>query len=107
MLFAMHVLADGGISNTQVAALLGVGVLIYTIMRWRKLNVFKRGKEPEETRSIYVPQKNPLSMREVTAEVEALLAELEETSRRMTAQLENRYIKLEQLMAEADEKIRR
>ncbi|HEY4329883.1 MAG TPA: hypothetical protein VGN88_09115, partial [Phycisphaerae bacterium] len=38
---------------------------------------------------------------------QALLADLEETSRRLTAQLDNRYTRLEQLMAEADEKIKR
>jgi hypothetical protein len=45
-------------------------------------------------------------VREVTAEVHALLSDLEETARRLTAQLDNRFTRLEQLLAEADEKIR-
>jgi hypothetical protein len=54
-----------------------------------------------------MPAANPLSVREVNGEIQALLADLEETSRRLTAQLDNRYTRLEQLLAEADERIRR
>ncbi len=46
-------------------------------------------------------------MREINEEVQALLGDLEETCRRLTAQLDNRTTRLEQLLAEADEKIRK
>jgi hypothetical protein len=91
----------GGISNGQLAVFIAVGALIYSILRWRK-NTIARSRPSESSSSA-----NPLSVREVTAEVQALLAELEETSRRLTAQLDNRYRRIEQLIAEADEKIRR
>ena len=49
---------------------------------------------------------NPLSTAELTAEMSALLAELEETTRRVAAQMSNRRTALELLVKEADEKIR-
>lgn len=103
----MLLLADstGGISNPQIAMLIGALALIWGILRWRKLTV-NRQRRPAEER-VVSKMANPLSVREVSEEIQALLADLEETSRRLTAQLDNRYTRLEQLMAEADEKIRR
>jgi hypothetical protein len=84
------------------AALLASGlVLIFTINRWRKNTVTRRTPAPAA-----MPTANPLSLRDITSEVHALLADVEETARRLAAQIDNRYVRLEQLMGEADEKIR-
>ena len=48
-----------------------------------------------------------LNLRTVTTEIHALLADVEETARRVAAQIDNRRSRLEQLLAEADEKIKR
>ena len=103
----MQLLADGfgGISSGQLALIIGVLALLWAILRWRRATV-ARQRQPVEDR-VVGKMANPLSVREVSTEIQALLADLEETSRRLTAQLDNRYTRLEQLMAEADEKIRR
>lgn len=103
----MHLLADGGISNTQIAMIIGDGALIFAIMRWRKLSSTKK-QYLSDNRTITpdaISKADGKSMREFNTEMEALLSELEETSRRLTAQLDNRYTRLEQLLAEADERI--
>ena len=92
----------GGMSEGQMALLVALGAIIFVVVNWRR-NVLRRKNQPAETRIAG----NPLSVREVSTEIEALLGELEETSRRLAAQLDNRYTRLEQLMAEADEKIKR
>ncbi len=95
----------GGITNVQVALLIAGGAIIYVVLRWRKNSVTRQNQQNQAADG-YTPP-NPLTVREVAAEIQALLADLEETSRRLTAQLDNRYTRLEQLLAEADEKIRR
>ncbi len=102
----MDVLADGAFALTsgQIALLISAAALLFAINHWRRNALAKRNSH-ESTPPM--PVGNPLSMREITAEVQALLADLEETSRRLTAQLDNRYTRLEQLMAEADERIRK
>ncbi len=99
-------LADNilGLSPAQVGATIGLAGLLYAIIRWRQ-NVLRRraaAQQPPARSSI-----SPLSVREVSTEIAALLSEVEETARRLTAQLDNRHTRLEQLVAEADEKIRR
>jgi hypothetical protein len=101
----MVLMADdgfAGMSSGQIAMLVALGAIIFVVVNWRR-NVVRRKNQPEE-RTL---AGSPLSMREVTTEVEALLGELEETSRRLAAQLDNRYTRLEQLLAEADERIKR
>lgn len=107
MLSRMHVLAFNlyGLNEVQIALLLSGVALIYALRRWRK-NTVARSNAVSSPPAAGEPR-NPLSTREVATEVQALLADLEETSRRLTAQLDNRYTRLEQLLAEADEKIRK
>jgi hypothetical protein len=104
LVLMMWTLGDGfaGMSSGQMALLIAGGAIIFVIVHWRR-NVVRRKSQPAERMTVA----NPLSVREVTTEVEALLGELEETSRRLAAQLDNRYARLEQLLAEADERIRR
>ena len=113
----MHLLANNflGLSEVQIALLISGVALIYGIRRWRRNTVAKNGtnasgssgRRAAGTLAAAGPAENPLNVREVAMEVQALLADLEETSRRLTAQLDNRYTRLEQLLAEADDKIRR
>jgi hypothetical protein len=99
-----RMLGDGfaGLTDVQIALLVALGAIIFVIVNWRR-NSVRRKNQPAES----MMTTNPLSVREVTHEVQALLGELEETSRRWAAQLDNRYTRLEQLLAEADEKIKR
>jgi hypothetical protein len=101
----MHPLAIDfyGLSEVHIALLISGVALIYAIRRWRRNSV-------SHNRAIESPASDshvgsPLNVREVATELQAILADLEETSRRLTAQLDNRYTRLEQLLAEADEKI--
>ena len=113
------VLADGvlGLSQVQLALMGSLAAMIYAVTRWRRNAVDKsrmrasgiqtaKGAGGEAGRASLAAA-NPLSMRELTTEIQALLSDLEETCAALTAQLDNRYMRLEQLLAEADEKIRR
>jgi hypothetical protein len=94
-----------GLSEIHLAFLISGAVLIFAIGRWRKNTMARNhAAHPAPASDETGPA---LTTREVAMEVQALLAELEEASRRLTAQLDNRYTRLEQLVAEADEKIRR
>jgi hypothetical protein len=98
-------LLDGpsGLSPSQLAILIAFGAILFVILHWRK-KVVDRKHRPATPSAVVG---SSLSVREVTTEVGALLGELEETSRRLTAQMDNRYTRLEQLLVEADERIRR
>jgi hypothetical protein len=104
-------LAEGGMqfSSAQLALLGSAAILFLVINRWRKTTVNKRNMPSSAAASSAAEYRavSPLSVREITLEIQALLADLEETSRRLTAQLDNRYTRLEQLLAEADERIRK
>ncbi len=112
-------LADGvlGLSQVQLALMGSLAAMIYAVTRWRRNAVDKSRMRASGTQAAKgaggeagrasLAAANPLSMRELTTEIQALLSDLEETARRLTAQLDNRYMRLEQLLAEADEKIRR
>jgi hypothetical protein len=110
MLTAMQLLADGMLTPDQLILLASFVALIFVIRRWRMITLQKRkdatrgGAGPAAGEAAGRPA---LSVREVSVQLQALLAEVEETSRRLTAQLDNRYTRLEQLLAEADERIRR
>jgi DNA-binding NarL/FixJ family response regulator len=114
-------LADGvlGFSQVELALMGSLAAMIYAVTRWRRNTVNKSrmrttGTDAHADRGAALARgasgqgaANPLSVREVTMEIQALLGDLEETARRLTAQLDNRYTRLEQLLAEADEKIQR
>ena len=109
-------LAEGilGISSGEVALLISGVALVFALRRWRLVSVRNRAVRQqglaapsdggEAARGQGYP--NPLSTAELTAEMSALLAELEETTRRVSAQMSNRRTALELLVKEADEKIR-
>jgi hypothetical protein len=105
----MHLpLSDGsdGLTPPQMAILIALAAILFVILHWRK-KIVDRKNRPAPPSSTPAALSNPLSVREVSVEVQALLGELEETSRRLAAQLDNRYTRLEQLLAEADQRIRR
>jgi hypothetical protein len=112
MFTRMDVLADNlvfGMTPAQFALLVSGAAIIFVISRWRK-NAMQRNRGPQTSETARFrpsPPASALNMREINTEVEALLAELEETSRRITSQLDNRFQRLELLLAEADEKIRK
>jgi chromosome segregation ATPase len=96
--------SQNGISSSTLAILVAMAAILFVILHWRKKIVDRKNRPAPPTPAI---TGSPLSVREVTTEIEALLGELEETSRRLTAQLDNRYRRLEQLLEEADARIRR
>jgi len=101
-----------GITDVQLALLISGGAIIFVIQRWRRNAVNRRnasaGSNSRASASEgQVASPRAASAREVTMEVDSLLGEVEETARRLTAQIDNRYQRLELLIAEADEKIRR
>jgi hypothetical protein len=100
-----------GFTPVQVALFGSAIALIYAIRRWRMNTIAKRkaatSSDASPARgSSATHQPSALNVREITIEIHALLADVEETARRITSQLDNRYTRLEQLMVEADEKIR-
>jgi hypothetical protein len=112
------ILANGflGLSEAQIALLISGAALIFALRRWRRGVLRKNESEARVERQVdHHPmeirdgraQHSALSVREMTAELSALLADLEETSRRVAAQIENRRTGLELLLKEADEKIKR
>jgi len=103
-----RVLADFQLSPNQIILLVSGALLIYLIRRWRQITLQKQKSTGAAARyTAPAARGSPLSVREVATELQALLAELEESSRRLTAQLDNRHTRIEQLLAEADEKIAR
>jgi len=107
----MHSLAIEvfGLNEVQIALLFSGAALIYGIRRWRRNTVSRNSRTTAASRTITSSSQETdgSRMRDMNMEMQALLADLEETSRRLTAQLDNRYTRLEQLLAEADAKIRR
>jgi hypothetical protein len=100
-------------SPDQVILLVAGGALIFAIRRWRQIAVQKQKSAGPNGRGGGAvveagggARKSALNVREVAVELQALLADLEETSRRLTAQLDNRHMRMEQLLEEADLKIR-
>jgi len=71
------------------------------------MNVVKNRQKAEKVDATPAFTKSSLSVREVTTEIQSLLADVEETSRRVAAQIDNRYQRLEILLTEADQKIKR
>jgi hypothetical protein len=94
-----------GLTVTQWILLGSGAAFIFAVNRWRR-NTVQKKYAPATPPAAARPDPNALNVREVAAELQALLADLEETSRRLTAQLDNRYTRLEQLLADADAKIR-
>jgi hypothetical protein len=109
----MQPLAESLLTPNQVILLVAGASLIFAIRRWRQIVVQKhKGAQAGSPVSGGNPgggvkSAPPLNVREVATELQALLADLEETSRRLTAQLDNRYTRMEQLLEEADARIRK
>lgn len=98
-----------GFTPTQIAVFATAAGLVFAIRRWRKNVVTqqRRAAAAPAPRSAPAERGSALNVRELTVEIQALLAEVEDTARRAAAQIDNRYRKLEQLCAEADERIRK
>jgi len=99
-----------GLNSSQLAIIIALAALLFSVTRWRKNMISKRRSEPPR-REEPAPQnravQSPLTVHEIASEIHSLVSDLEETARRVTAQIDNRYTRLEQLLAEADEKILR
>ena len=101
-----------GLSTVQWALFIaGVG-LIFALRRWRYVQKQKRQKETaKEVEPAHAGGKegagNVKNMRDVGVQIQAILADVEETARRAAAQVNNRYEKLEILLGEADARIKR
>ena len=81
-----------GLSEGQIAILISGVALIFALRRWRLTTVRNRaaGANPAIVSPDESPVPNPLSTREFHAEPTALLADLEENTRRVAAQISNR-----------------
>jgi len=95
-----------GISDAQLALMMSGAAILYAVMRWRR-NTLTKKPSMTSAGSEKLVMTSALNVREINMEIQALLSELEETCRRLTAQLDNRYQRLELLLSEADEKIKR
>ncbi len=93
------------ITPNQIILIASGILLVFVIKRWRAVTI-KRKRATENPTAPGSPQ-SALSAREIRAELAALLADLEETARRVSAQIENRRTGLDLLLKEADEKIKR
>jgi hypothetical protein len=103
-----------GLHPATVAVLVSGVALVFAVRRWRISVLRKRradgaGGAMKTTNRVMerATMGSSLNVREVTAEIQSLLAEVEDTARRVAAQIDNRRRALEQLIAEADEKIRK
>ena len=101
-----------GLKPATVALLLSGAALIFALRRWRMVVVQKRrgavtGQKSPDRVTERASMGSSLNVREVTSQIQSLLAEVEDTARRVAAQIDNRRRALEQLIAEADEKIRK
>jgi hypothetical protein len=125
----MRLLADTsllGMTPSQVALLASGLAVVYALRRWRRLTIARHpNTSPASSRRPLappldlsatlatgerpagLPPRNALNVRELTVEIQALLTEVEDTARRAAAQVDNRYRKLEQLVLEADDKIKK
>jgi hypothetical protein len=113
-------LAEGfmTVTPTQWAVLIVGVAIIFSVRRWR-INVLRQRKQragdsaqavafvPPLPPTATAPSHSAMTVRTVTTEIQSLLADVEETARRVAAQIDNRRSLLEQLLAEADEKIKR
>ena len=95
-----------GLSDPQLALMFSGAALLYAVIRWRR-NIVTKKPSMTSLGSEKLVMTSALNVREINIEIQALLGELEETCRRLTAQLDNRYQRLEILLSEADEKIKR
>jgi hypothetical protein len=98
----------GSIPDNLLALFIAMAAIIFSVTRWRK-NTIRKNKAKDAAPMNTSPSTTPnaLSVREVTTQIHAMLADIEETSRRATAQIQNRCVKLETLLTEADAKIAR
>ena len=99
-------LADGIFDYVTPPVLFVTGLAIIT---WTVVRMRKQAKRDLASGRTTVPT-NSLSasdVRHLAEELNTLVAELQDTSRRIAAQIDNRVTKLDILLAEADEKIKR
>lgn len=92
-----------GLAPGQLGVLVALGAILFVALRWRKVQIQKQQQRHEAPEPRTFAQ--PPSTGAVRAEVQAMLADIEETTRRAAAQIDNRCQKLEILIAEADRKL--
>ena len=94
-----------GLHPATVAVLLSGVVLVFAVRRWRMSAMRKQRARGATATTNRVMERatmgSQLNVREVTSQIQSLLAEVEETARRVAAQIDNRRRALEQLIAEA------
>ena len=100
-----------GLTQVQWVLILSGVAFIFALRRWRFLQQRKAKQAPlkiaQAAKESVEGHPAALSMRDVTMQIQALLRDVEDTARRAAAQVDNRYVKLEVLLTEADEKIKR
>lgn len=99
-------LATNMISDNLPYAMMAAAGLVgmWTIVRMRK--AARRDTRPKATTAVEQTI-TAADIRQMAEQLGTLLAELHETSRQIAAQIDNRYSKLDTLLAEADAKIKR
>lgn len=96
----------GSLIQPAVIFVLGLALLTYGIWKARKKKLATQHKI--ETGQIAPPPPviTPSELRATANELHSLLADLNDMSRRIAAQIDNRYIKLDATIADADKKIK-
>jgi hypothetical protein len=78
-----------------------------TAIAWGITRMRYRKRSGSQSASETVSMTKPSELAAMSKEISALVVELEETGRRIAAQIDNRYQRLDALLAEAEEKISR
>ncbi len=98
------------VQNPTIMFCAGMVMLAVVVVRWRKrkrsMDAIRRNEGPT-ARAVRENGPSIRDVREVAQELNELLAELQETARRIAAQIDNRYAKLDAMLAQADRRIQR
>lgn len=97
------------LSNQDLTILLAAAftAVVWLMARPKMKRRTTPSNSASERAASYAASPRAGDVRAMTDEMNRLLVDLQEAARRITAQIDNRYQKLEALMAEVDEKIRR
>jgi len=111
----MLAIASSDFLSTPLVLVASVWVGVWALIRWRKQRKKKlaatatSGTAPRSAPANATAPGNmlPSDVRSLAIELQHLLADLNDTSRRLAAQMDNRQTRLELLLTEADKKIAR
>ncbi len=90
----------------EVVLLAGAALFLYGMIRWQKNRTEMRRKQQSQGTGAASAPITPTELRATAHELHSLLADLNDMSRQIAAQIDNRYMKLEATMQEADKKIK-